>query len=162
MRSQKRCPRCGVTQPGEAFGWDRKGRLRAYCRPCFRKAWREWYYRNPRRHEYLAQIAARNKRHRERNARIVREAKSVPCADCGKRFPPYVMDFDHLGDKVANVSYLMPSAGEERLQSEMAKCEVVCSNCHRVRTHERQIARRAADAEVSITASQQRPLPGLG
>lgn len=70
---------------------------------------------------------------------IANEFKSAPCADCGVSYPPYVLDFDHLGDdKLDNVSRLVGSkASEEAIRSEIAKCEVVCSNCHRERTHER-------------------------
>ena len=60
----------------------------------------------------------------------------TPCADCGLTFPAVCMDFDHVrGDKVDNVSYLV--SGHRRweiIETEIAKCEIVCSNCHRVRT----------------------------
>lgn len=59
----------------------------------------------------------------------------TPCSDCGISYPPYVMDFDHIGDdKVMAVSKIVQYS-RERLIAEIAKCEVVCSNCHRIRTH---------------------------
>ncbi len=57
--------------------------------------------------------------------------------DCKGRFPYYVMDLDHVrGEKVCQVS-LMVSIGfsDEEIVDEIAKCDVVCANCHRVRTH---------------------------
>ena len=47
-----------------------------------------------------------------------------------------VLEFDHVGDdKVANVSSLARrSAAWERIEAEIAKCEVRCANCHRRRT----------------------------
>jgi hypothetical protein len=50
------------------------------------------------------------------------------------------MDFDHVrGEKVANVSVLVAGgASRRRVLAEIAKCEVVCANCHRERTHGRQ------------------------
>jgi hypothetical protein len=69
---------------------------------------------------------------------MVRVAKEVPCTDCGGRFPYYVMDFDHTGaDKSQLVSKLVNFGATQRLVDEMAKCEVVCANCHRVRTWRR-------------------------
>lgn len=56
------------------------------------------------------------------------------CVDCGES-DPVVLDFDHVvGEKVASVSKLFRSASKERIEAELAKCEVRCSNCHRKRT----------------------------
>jgi hypothetical protein len=73
--------------------------------------------------------------------RLVRAAKSnQPCADCGVRYPHYVLDYDHRpgGQKRANVNVLVKrGAKEEVLLAEIAKCDLVCANCHRVRTFRR-------------------------
>jgi hypothetical protein len=66
---------------------------------------------------------------------LVEELKSRPCADCGRTFPTYVMDFDHIGPKTAEVSSMVRTLSTERLLAEVRKCEVVCANCHRVRTY---------------------------
>lgn len=73
---------------------------------------------------------------RERLKQIVIEAKDIPCADCGVKYPSYVMDLDHVrGTKVAGVSSMVVSGySEKRVREEIAKCEVVCANCHRIRT----------------------------
>ena len=68
------------------------------------------------------------------------DAKSVPCMDCALTFPYYVMDFDHRPDEVklfniAEYARLKPSMAQ--LEAEIAKCDVICSNCHRIRTYER-------------------------
>ena len=72
-----------------------------------------------------------------RNRVIIRSAKDKPCADCGQKYPYFVMDFDHInGDKVANVATMATKRVKvEKLLVEIAKCEVVCANCHRARTH---------------------------
>lgn len=81
-----------------------------------------------------------NRLHAGPNNRIVREAKHRPCADCDQRYPYYVMQFDHLGeeekeDRISALAWV--PVGEARLRAEMAKCEVVCANCHAERTHQR-------------------------
>ncbi len=77
-----------------------------------------------------------NVKYRARLYSIIIEAKSVPCADCGVRYPPYVMDFDHRNpaEKLGNIG-CGRKWGEPRLRAEIAKCDVVCANCHRERTH---------------------------
>lgn len=69
--------------------------------------------------------------------RIVHEAKDKPCMDCGVRYPPYVMDFDHRdpGTKKFNIALVNKISSVKALIEEIAKCDVVCSNCHRERTH---------------------------
>jgi hypothetical protein len=65
---------------------------------------------------------------------LIQMAKMVPCADCGVQYPPVAMDFDHVrGTKLFNLNkgWGRPWSA---IHEEMAKCEVVCSNCHRVRT----------------------------
>lgn len=93
-----------------------------------------------RKHYYNNKEQYRTKA-REREASIRRylnEAKSVPCKDCGIRYPPWVVDFDHLGDKEFNIATAVKRGmGLNRLAREIAKCDVVCSNCHRQRTHDR-------------------------
>lgn len=62
---------------------------------------------------------------------------TTPCSDCGGKFPPECMDFDHVpgrGEKVAPVSHLL---GTDGLMAELAKCDLVCANCHRIRTRQR-------------------------
>jgi 5-methylcytosine-specific restriction endonuclease McrA len=108
-------------------------------------------YRNPadkkaydRRYKQTHKDLYRRIRQRRR-AKLkehVRKLKDRPCADCGRRFPYYVMDFDHrpehkkafgVGRFVASVSV----SSTKRVDAEIAKCDVVCSNCHRIRTHNR-------------------------
>lgn len=82
----------------------------------------------------------RNKRYREEISQYVNEIKSItPCTDCKKLYPPYVMDFDHLdkSEKLGIVSYFTKTGRIAALKKEIAKCEIVCSNCHRERTHNR-------------------------
>lgn len=74
----------------------------------------------------------------EKNKKFINMEKDVPCADCGIKYPPYVMDFDHIPGqtKSMNVSSMKTKAYGE-ISQEIAKCQVVCSNCHRERTHKR-------------------------
>ena len=77
------------------------------------------------------------KRTVERRIFIDQLKTESPCMDCGNFFPAVCMDFDHVrGNKVAPVSKML-SLKLSKLQDELAKCELVCSNCHRLRTVKR-------------------------
>jgi len=135
----KTCPRCALDLPTEDFNFrDRAhAKLQSYCRACSNTAWRSWYSQASNRQSHRQLVSKRRQRRIARHRQIVASAKSVPCADCSGRFPTCVMDFDHLDDKTGDISRMMYSAGTDALLSEIAKCEVVCANCHRVRTQRR-------------------------
>lgn len=59
--------------------------------------------------------------------------KNSPCFDCGSIFKPYQMDFDHIGHKTWGVSQML-GFSMNRILSEISRCELVCANCHRLRT----------------------------
>ena len=81
-----------------------------------------------------------------RNTAFVRELKeSTRCTDCHLFWPAYVMDFDHLRDKTDAIARFK-NHSLERLKEEIAKCELVCSNCHRVRTY----SRRGFDTAIPL------------
>jgi hypothetical protein len=75
---------------------------------------------------------------------LVDLSKANPCADCGGRFPAVAMDYDHRAGttKQYNVSELCQflSTAWRKIFGEIAKCDLVCSNCHRVRTSDRKKA----------------------
>jgi hypothetical protein len=77
-----------------------------------------------------------------RMKQISRDARKRPCFDCGVEYPWYVMEFDHRpGEvKVGEVTKMAKDAvAELRILAEIAKCDVVCSNCHKTRTYIRSL-----------------------
>jgi hypothetical protein len=58
------------------------------------------------------------------------------CERCGYRDDPLALDFDHKdpSQKGGTVSQML-SYTWDRIFTEVAKCRVLCANCHRVRTH---------------------------
>ena len=112
-----------------------------------RRYQREWYRKN--RELHLARVQRVIRRLREATKKYVDNCKRRPCADCDATYPPYVMDFDHVRDeKVANLSQLRNGrATWETINAEIAKCDVVCANCHRERTHLRSIGQEIPSAE---------------
>ena len=60
--------------------------------------------------------------------------------DCGGSFHFRAMHWDHIGnDKEENVSVMvLRGLGRKKILAEIAKCELVCANCHAVRTYKRE------------------------
>lgn len=73
---------------------------------------------------------------KDRAVKLLRKLKNVPCARCRRKFPYYVMDFDHKGGKVKALSR-MNNVSVVKILEEAKKCDVVCANCHRIRTFKR-------------------------
>jgi hypothetical protein len=76
------------------------------------------------------------------HAAMLDAIKLRPCADCGSTFPPCAMDFDHRSPatKRTAVSRMIGRAGMASILAEVAKCDIVCANCHRERTFRRRVA----------------------
>ena len=71
------------------------------------------------------------------NTDLLAKLRDVPCMDCERRFPFYVMQFDHRDrtQKRYTVSQMVSHAGPKTILAEVAKCDIVCANCHRDRTY---------------------------
>lgn len=129
-RPTTRCSKCGAKKVGSEklvqHGW---------CRKCSRENRRRQYWKNPQ--AMRAQMYRANRiRLLEYTSRI-RKLKQAPCKDCGRRFPSMVMDFDHRDSskKVACVSRLVNRVVPwAKILAEIKKCDLICSNCHRIRT----------------------------
>ena len=85
--------------------------------------------------------AARRKRWAERRE-YIESHKDRPCEDCGNTYPRFVMDFHHLDEETKDPQMKKKNFIQtamkwciERIDAELAKCVVLCSNCHRVRHH---------------------------
>lgn len=97
---------------------------------------RKWYKANKEKHHASSYPSQRARR--EERVAFIRDLKARPCTDCGVQYPYYIMQFDHISDdKSANVSALI-TCSKKRLIEEIAKCELVCANCHFERTYQRQ------------------------
>jgi hypothetical protein len=102
--------------------------------PVDRKAYLRDYDANRRD---KAKVVRRNKSRRlEHKLRLVEMFGGV-CMDCQQAWPPYIMEFDHRdpAEKSFTVSGAKLQWAFDKLVEEALKCDLVCSNCHRVRTH---------------------------
>lgn len=159
----KFCKGCKKSLPVDNFGWSNKKKniLVARCKKCHTekskiyqkqnsdkvKKYQKQYQRNnadkisKKRNEHYKEnkesIAKKQKEYYVKNKEKIDAIKKQPCMDCGNTFPTVCMDFDHVrGRKLYNISN-MKSQRWELIEAEIKKCDVICSNCHRVRTHKR-------------------------
>lgn len=131
----KRCSLCLEEKEESLFALRSvaKQTYQAACRECRKKIDKDYWERNKhRKHETKR---ANSSRWRKERTAWLNKQKNRPCTDCGKEYPSCVMDFDHLGDKDFTIASSKLNLSKETLAAEIAKCEVVCANCHRIRTH---------------------------
>jgi hypothetical protein len=93
--------------------------------------------------QYPEKKKAYNKRFYESRRKMLHQLKDSSCKDCGVCYPPYVMHFDHVpgrGEKAFDIGKSFYMYSVEKLLAEIAKCDLVCANCHAERTHQRKNA----------------------
>lgn len=109
------------------------------CKTCTREAVTNSYNKKS---AYYAKKSLNRKKEIRNEVRRIKE--STPCKDCGKKYPYFIMEFDHLSKKSFNVASGM-AGGYNKLLNEMKKCEIVCVLCHRLRTYNRKLTRTRGD-----------------
>lgn len=136
----KICTTCKVEKEKIEFNKNksRKDGLNNICRSCSNLRSRKYYTENTDHHRRV--VSKRKKIVRENNQeKFLSFIKEQKCTDCGTT-DYRVFEFDHINDdKFANVSLLLNTGYSWNIiQEEMNKCEIVCANCHRIRTFTRQ------------------------
>lgn len=144
--SVKCCTRCRQHMSLDNFSSKRgKAHGRAQCKACTYATEKVRRLR-PSAHLKIGLNAKKNRAHksdyqrtqRQLRKQALRELKTSPCADCGGTFDSVAMDFDHTNrnSKIANVAVLIQNSWGQAIE-EVAKCDLVCANCHRLRTKSR-------------------------
>ena len=108
--------------------------VQSYCASCHNEYQKQYYKDNPK----SIKESCRSRRKNRRDY-IVNKKTNIPCADCKIIYPWYVMDFDHVYGKK---KFLLSDASNkiyslETIDAEILKCDLVCANCHRIRTFTR-------------------------
>jgi hypothetical protein len=129
----KTCGKCKLSKNESDFSWKNKskGTLQSFCKEC-QKEYRKIHYESNK--QYYVDKSAKW-RDSER-VRFFTWLKKQSCTDCGNK-DFRVLEFDHLGDKEFGIAAGIGMMTFESLQTELDKCEVVCANCHRIRTTNR-------------------------
>jgi hypothetical protein len=126
------------------------GGLEPICRTCSRE--------RARAYEHAKRISGIQRNPSPTKTRIRARINEIKlergCTDCGYRAHPAALDFDHLpgSEKRHPVAWLISRNRLEDALAEIEKCEVVCANCHRVRTATRQqyTGRKPKDVQTEL------------
>lgn len=114
--------------------------MTATCKTCGTEftATRKWQqYCTPRcRHNSPTKAATTRSFQVKRREMIDRIKVETGCVECGYNAHPAALDFNHVrGTKLFNISQDTKKSWE-LIVDEIAKCNVLCANCHRIHTHE--------------------------
>lgn len=138
----KRCPKCMEFIPADDY------KMSGRCPDCNKKYMKEYYAKNKeamsvKRRAYQKKnrkkLNEKQELVRKSNVAWMNDIKSKrPCSDCGNFYPPICMDWDHVGEKNFDISRKVNTASSrDRILKEISLCELVCANCHRIRTQDR-------------------------
>lgn len=148
----KHCARCGLTKAPANFyrSVRRADGLQVYCAACCAEISHQQYERRVGR---SVARRARSSYETPRSAWLRSLKTGRPCTDCGRIFAPQVMQWDHLPQfkKVGDISEAFRGRTEQEVLIEIAKCELVCTNCHTIRTFRRngwRMGRSVQEAEA--------------
>lgn len=129
-------------------GCGRKLKTKRFCSRCRTREMREnrplfpYDYTGRETPEFKAKQQERYRIMSTASRELIAAAKARPCADCAGSFPPWCMDFDHIAERGPKRFRLAAFASRkpETVAAEIAKCDVICANCHRIRTRARALA----------------------
>jgi hypothetical protein len=130
----KTCTQCASTHPDTTDFYRKRSQgrgLEAICKVCWRLKARA-YSQVKRANGFTREHKAKDRRIAYVNAIKLERG----CVDCGYKSNVIALEFDHLPEhplkaRIANLFKM------EDINAEMEKCEVVCANCHKIRTAQR-------------------------
>lgn len=130
----KRCAKCQEYLPLSSFWRSAKQHdgFQSYCKACSKKR-RGEYYRDNRE----AEGQLRDEWNRAYRDWYISLKADTPCSQCGDVFHHAAMHWHHrdAATKTASVGTLASNrAAKETVLAEIAKCDLVCANCHAVLT----------------------------
>lgn len=135
----KTCPRCMVDKEETEFAIsNRTGKVCGVCQPCY-----EQHYAHLSKSSDYHKDKQRKERNAHKKDKIARGRhflfeilKSASCMDCG--YSNWIaLEFDHRDPEQKHDAVTrMVNDGTtlERIKQEVAKCDIVCANCHAIRT----------------------------
>lgn len=122
----KFCIKCEQKKHVEDFTLLKIGKRHSYCKKCLRE-----YNKNLQRPDKFSKS--------ERLIILLKDNKT--CADCGVQYRYWVMDFDHISDDKFDSINKLRNKNTETVVHEINKCELVCANCHKIRTHRKKLSK---------------------
>ncbi len=135
----KECSKCRQTKPLDEFPWRDKsnGKKHSRCLACKKIESRSHYLNNKSRYKDQQKVWLEKKREIS-NLLYCMYLTENPCKDCNES-NILVLEPDHVrGEKKLDISDMLKRGYIWKdILVELEKCEIVCANCHRIRTYSR-------------------------
>lgn len=127
----KICNKCGEKK--QEFRKNSKS-----CVDCYKKYRRDYHQKN-KDHINTYKRAYASRKRKEMREFLNKIKEDSGCIDCNNKLRSYQLHFDHLPKykKKFNISEFKWAKVNKKLMDEIAKCEIVCANCHAERTWNR-------------------------
>lgn len=128
------CSTCKISKNETYYSFKNKqnNKRNTICKTCH-KIYRDDHYKN-NKSKTLNKVYKRRKELIKLSSNY-RSEKG--CIDCGVK-DYRILEYDHIKDKTKNISEMVFNGNSwSNILLEIEKCEVVCANCHRIRTWER-------------------------
>lgn len=130
----KTCSKCEITQSLDSFSKrnSKKNTYQSWCKKCLRSHNRKTYQTKPDRRN---QVKANTAKYRaEVEDFLFSFLSKNPCTHCGEN-RILALEFDHLFNKDFNIAEsIYRGMSLARVKKEVNKCQVLCANCHRIKT----------------------------
>lgn len=131
----KRCAICKLEKTPSEFNRNRRRAdgLQSHCRKCNKERSRAYYSANIEAHK-TATMKRKKKAIELSQRKIVEYLQKHPCVDCGYS-NILALEFDHRNNKESNIATAVANGWSwDRIKKEIDKCDVRCSNCHKIKT----------------------------
>jgi hypothetical protein len=134
----KKCTQCGEEKEICDFFFKNKktNKLHSQCKSCYKEKRKNKEHYAKYKEEYLERINIRKKiKTSENRVNLLEYFKTHHCVVCDES-NPIVLDFDHKDEKEKKygISSMIYSYNWATILAEIEKCNVLCANCHRIRT----------------------------
>lgn len=127
----KECRLCKLEKPIEEFAKkkDAKDGIRSECKSCHNAYYRKYYRDKDKMDKHIQRVALNKKQYRWDLSKYKLEKG---CSICGYNKCARSLHFHHLDRKTKEfeISRLARNISYNKLQEEIKKCTIVCSNCH--------------------------------
>lgn len=131
------CRICKIDKVEEDFHYQtkKKDKRKKYCKECAKDYRKKYYEAN--REKSIEYSKNTNKSFKIKLQQYIWDYLSEnPCIVCGEG-DPIVLEFDHrdTSEKYMNVCNMVNTRHSlKKIKSEIEKCDVLCSNCHKRKT----------------------------
>ena len=135
---KKICTKCEEEKKIEDFFLkDKHKNIRhSQCKECYKNSRNSKSHYEKYKNDYIQRATIRkNKLVKENRIKLLEYFSNHSCIVCGES-NPIVLEFDHRvqKDKINNISMMLRDYTWEQILKEIDKCDVLCSNHHKIRT----------------------------